>query len=172
MDDIILAMHGDLPALEHLLLANADYLERTAYLYLSNDSDVQDAISDTVLQAVRGIKKLQKPQFFKTWLTKILIRQCYRRYSKRRHDPILLEELPAVPVAGSELSTEQRLDLLAGLRQLNDANRQAILMHYFNGLSILEIAQITKLSPNTIKSQLLRGKQQLRNWLGDDYFAN
>lgn len=165
------AVQGDRTALEALLMANAAYLERTASLYLDNPADVQEAIGDTAIAALKAIHTLRDPQYFRTWLTKLLIRQCYRRYAKQRHEPTLLAELPVIPVAGTALSTEQKLDLLAGLRQLNDANRQALLMYYYHDLSILEIAQITQLSPNTIKSQLLRGKRQLKQWLGSDYFA-
>lgn len=172
MEEIQRAIKGDQKALEQILLANAAYLERTAYLYLSRDEEVQDVLSETTLAAIRSIKTLKEPKYFRTWLTKLLIRQCFRRYAQQRVEPILVADLPDVPVAGGDLTSEQKLDLLAGLRQLNDANRQVLLMHYYHGLTIWEIAQLTQLSPNTIKSQLLRGKQQLKQWLGDDYFAN
>ncbi|MCT4398317.1 RNA polymerase sigma factor [Pediococcus ethanolidurans] len=57
-----------------------------------------------------------------------------------------------------------------GLKQLNNQYRQVLLMFYYHGLSIHEISDITQIPENTVKSHLKRGKAQLKEWLGGDYF--
>ena len=49
-------------------------LYRTAYLYLGNEDDALEAVDEAVYQALRGLKQLRQPDFFETWITRILIR--------------------------------------------------------------------------------------------------
>ena len=68
-------------------------LYRTAYLYLGSESAALDAVDEAVYQALRALKKLRKPEFFETWITRILINECHRelRRRKRFSDEVLPE---------------------------------------------------------------------------------
>lgn len=164
------AIRWDQQAFSQLVLGQADYLTRTGHLYLSRDADVQDAIRETTLIALHSISQLQKPALFRTWLTRILIRQCYRRYSEQAHEVCDLADLPEMPTNLANVSVDEKLDLLGGLKRLNDGYRQVLLMFYYNGLSIHEISDLIGMPENTVKSHLKRGKSQLKTWLGGDYF--
>lgn len=164
------AIMGDATAFETLLKANWEYIEKTARTYLTEDKDVEDAISAMTVEAYRGIKKLRRPEYFKTWLIRILIRQCYKRYDINHHENADLAGLPEMVEHASELSTEERLDVLAALKKLNQNVQQVLMMFYFNDLTIKEISETTGINENTVKSQLRRGKAQLRQWLGEEYY--
>jgi RNA polymerase sigma-70 factor (ECF subfamily) len=165
------ALRGNRRAFAQLMQAQGDYLSRTAHLYLASETDVQDAISATVLAAMRGIKNVRESAQFRSWLTRILIRQCYQRYAQKAAETDDAA-LVAMPVASRGATSEEKLDLLAGLRQLNDANRQVLLMYYYNDLSVRAIAELTGQGESTVKSQLRRGRRQLKEWLGGDYFED
>lgn len=165
------ALRGNRRAFAQLMQAQGDYLSRTAHLYLASETDVQDAISATVLAAMRGIKNVREPAQFRSWLTRILIRQCYQRYAQKAAETDDAA-LVAMPVAARGATSEEKLDLLAGLRQLNDAYRQVLLMYYYNDLSVRAIAELTGQGESTVKSQLRRGRLQLKEWLGGDYFED
>ena len=50
-------------------------LYRTAYLYLGSEADALEAVDEAVYQALRGLKQLRQPEFFETWLTRILLNE-------------------------------------------------------------------------------------------------
>ena len=59
-------------------------LYRTAYLYLGNEDDALEAVDEAVYQALRGLKQLRQPDFFETWITRILINACHNELRRRK----------------------------------------------------------------------------------------
>lgn len=70
------------------VLAVRNRLYRAAYLYLGSKADALEAVDEAVYQAFRNLKKLREPQFFETWLTRILINQCNKELRRRRRLPV------------------------------------------------------------------------------------
>ena len=60
-----------------------EQLYRTAYGYLGNPHDSLEAVDEAVYQGFRARGKLRQPEFFTTWMTRILIRVCYRELRRR-----------------------------------------------------------------------------------------
>ena len=61
-------------------------LYRTALLYLGSEAYALDALDETVYKALRSLKKLRQPQFFDTWVTRILINECLRELKRRKRE--------------------------------------------------------------------------------------
>ena len=59
-------------------------LYRTACLYLSSEADALEAVDETVYQALRKLKQLRQPEFFETWITRILINTCQDELRRRK----------------------------------------------------------------------------------------
>ena len=59
-------------------------LYRTAYLYLGSETDALEAVDEAVYQALRALRKLREPQFFETWLTRILLNECKKELRRRK----------------------------------------------------------------------------------------
>ena len=70
------AKKGDADAFVKLMEENKMAMYKVAKSYLRNEEDVADAMSETVLAAFEHIKELRRPEYFKTWLIRILINQC------------------------------------------------------------------------------------------------
>ena len=68
-------------------------LYRTAFCYLGSEAMALDALDEAVYRGLRSLGKLRQPEFFDTWLTRILINECNREL-KRRARLRPLEELP------------------------------------------------------------------------------
>ena len=81
------ARHGDAEAFIQLMEDNKESMKRIAYAYLKQDEDAADAIQDTILDAFEHIHKLRKEEYFKTWLTRILINNCTRIYRQNKRQP-------------------------------------------------------------------------------------
>ena len=75
-EDVEKAQKGDKKAFEKIIMEVIDSLYRVAYGILENQEDASDAISNATLKAYEKIKTLRQAEFFKTWITKILINEC------------------------------------------------------------------------------------------------
>ena len=67
------AKRGDKDAFLELMLSHKEYLYRTAYLYTRNQELACDAVQECIIKSMESIDKLKKPEFFKSWITRILI---------------------------------------------------------------------------------------------------
>ena len=76
IDQVKKAKKGNKLAFEEIIMENIDYLYRVAYGMLQNENDISDAVSATVLKAFEKIKSLKKEEYFRTWITRILINEC------------------------------------------------------------------------------------------------
>ena len=73
------AQRRDKEAFCKLINLHMKDMYRTAIAILANEEDVGDAMQDTILSCWEKIDTLKKAQYFKTWLTRILINHCYQK---------------------------------------------------------------------------------------------
>lgn len=134
---------------------------RIALAILMNDEDAADAIQDTILICWEKIDTLKQPQYFKTWMIRILINQCYK-CRKRMENMRGLEEYeePAV-------YDEYNLELKEALSLLDEKYRIIMTLFYSEGYHIDEIARILKIPKSTVQTRLQRGREKLAK----DYYG-
>lgn len=146
--------------LGELIVASTDSLYRVSKSILRNDADCEDAVSETIVISFNKIDALLQDRYAKTWLIRILIHECYRILRKKRFlagD----EELERLSVSEQEDYSE----LYGAMMKLDERYRIPVILYYIEGYRIREIADILDRNENTIKSQLARGRQLLRNEL-------
>lgn len=78
------AIKGDTKALETLLLLEKEMLYYKALSYVSTKEDALDAIQETSYNALLSIHQLRNPEYFSTWLFRVLIRECYKLLRERK----------------------------------------------------------------------------------------
>jgi RNA polymerase sigma-70 factor (ECF subfamily) len=79
MNDIVIikkAQKGDDEAFSELIDSCQEKLYKIAFAYLKNEQNSLDAVGDTIYKAYMNISKLKIPEFFNTWIIKILINSC------------------------------------------------------------------------------------------------
>ncbi len=64
-------------------------LYRIAFLYLKNESSALEAVDETIYLAYKNLKKLREPQFFKSWVTRILINECKKDLRHKKKEELL-----------------------------------------------------------------------------------
>ena len=131
-------------------------LYATAYLLLHVTADCEDAVQEAVLRAWQRLPGLQNPQFFETWLTRIVINECksqLRRRSRRG-------ETELSPQLAAPVSPEPELH--AALTALKWTYRVVLTLKYIDGYTIEEIARILTLPRGTVASRLDQAKRLLR----------
>ncbi|MGO5073258.1 sigma factor [Clostridium sporogenes] len=77
-----LAKKGDKAAFSKLIKIYEKDLYRVSIAMLKNDDDALDGMEDAILKAFKSIKNLREPEYFKTWLIKILINSCTSKATK------------------------------------------------------------------------------------------
>lgn len=139
--------------------------ERTLYhvskTILSVDQDCEDAVQSAILKAYEKLNTLKEEQYFKTWIIRILLNECYRL--KRREQPeVSYEECFEFVKAEDE---EDYSELYLAIKKLPERIRITVVLYYVEGYSVKEIKQILKIPAGTVKSRLAKGRKLLKNRL-------
>ncbi len=138
-------------------------LYRTAYLYLGSEADALEALDEAVYQALRGLQRLRKPEFFETWLTRILINQCHRELRRRKR--MAGEE--AIPeTAGPD--AYDALPLKEAVRRLPEELRLVVILRFFAGYTQAETAAALEIPQGTVATRQRRALELLRLELGEE----
>src|SRR5687767_7113889 len=75
-------LSGNCQAFELLIRKHNPYLYRIGKSFGYNHQDVEDLMQETFLKAYEGLRKLRNSEYFKTWLNRIMLNECFRK-SKR-----------------------------------------------------------------------------------------
>lgn len=129
---------------------------------LKNDWDCADAVQEAIVTAYSKLPSLKEDRFFKTWLCRILINQCYQIYRANQKVVPLEDHMETAPP-----SAQQNLGLLDAIMGLKAALRMVIVLHHVEGFPIAETASILKIPEGTVKSRLFRARAELRPILGE-----
>lgn len=141
-----------------LMNQHLNCMYKAAWVYLKNESDVADAIQDTILTCYEKLDTLHNDKYFKTWLLRILINKCNDILRQRQKFVTTDEEV-------KEEFTEKDFELCEWkevLNKLDEKYRIIILLHYSEGLKVKEISELLQLNKNTVLTRLSRAKEQLR----------
>ena len=158
------AKTGDADSFIQLMELHKQCLYKTAAAILHNDEDAADAIQETVLSCWQNLSSLKKPQYFKTWMTRILINHC-KALLRKRHKEISSD---AVNQSSSEQQSyetnlDEKLDVKQTMSALKDNYRLVLTLYYVNDIPIKEIAKLLETNENTIKTRLSRGREQFKS---------
>ncbi len=160
------AMRGNPKAFGALIRDEQEYLYRMAFLYTREEQDALDAVQESILKAYQSLKTLREPDYFHTWLTRILINTAKDLCRKRRpvEDLQAAENLPAP----EGMAPEERMDLYNALERLPEDYRDVVRLKYFDGLTIREIAQQLGMPEGTVSARLSRAIKRMRNEMKEE----
>ena len=149
---------------EQLLDWYGNSLLRYAYSYLHNMEDAEEVLQDTLMQFLKTAPVFLSREHEKAWLLRVAANLSKNRlnYNKLRQTDELNEELTA----------EGREDLSFvwdAVRQLPENCREAVHLFYYEGLSTKQIASVLQRKESTVRSDLHRGREQLKTILKEAY---
>jgi RNA polymerase sigma factor (sigma-70 family) len=158
--------HLDLtaPALDipRLAAEHGAFLLALAHTITWDWAEAEDIVQTTFEIALRSAGRLRDPVATRGWLIRIETREALRlRRRLRRFVPLDLhvEELQESP------DRDGSVDLKLTVRRLPPRMRAALMLHYYNDLSVDETAIALGVSPNTVKTQLRKGLAKIREEL-------
>ncbi|MCM1158246.1 MAG: sigma-70 family RNA polymerase sigma factor [Bacteroidales bacterium] len=152
------AMDGNADSFVELMKRNMQSMYKTAWVYLKNDSDVADAIQDTILVCYEKMDTLRQAKYFKTWMTRILINKC-KDILRTRMD---YEDIETAGEFGMPDKQFDALEWKQMLSVLDEKYSTVLLMYYYDGLSVKEIGTILQLNKNTVLTRLRRARKLLK----------
>lgn len=137
---------------------------RLAYSYLHNQSDAEDILQETLIKYLQTAPDFAGPNHEKSWLLKVAANLSKNRidYNRLRQTDELEETLMA----------KERQDLSfvwEAVKQLPANYRAAIHLFYYEGCSTAEIARILNRKESSVRSDLRRGREQLKHILKEAY---
>ena len=132
MENIIQqAIAGDEAVINDLTLKYKSRLLKKAFTYVKNEQDTQDIVQNTLIKAFNSLHQLKEPNYFSTWLFKILIHESFRALKKKEQTNKLEAELTKeMLVMQHEESTDYEF-LHSALASLQKDYQLAIILHYF-----------------------------------------
>lgn len=145
-----------------------DSLYRYAFYRLGDPSDAEDAVSECVLAAWKGIGSLRSGKAFGSWIFSIMSACCASRIKavikERENLQRAYDEGPGA-VSSSAQTPSLRTELAEALGILSDDEREIVLLSIVSGLNSNEIAGITGLAPGSVRSKLSRSLTKMREFL-------
>ncbi len=136
-------------------------LYRTAYGYLGNEQDSLDAVGEAVYQGYRARKSLREPDYFTTWMTRILIHVCYKEIKRRSKQSI-------AEIGEVKAEDLDSLSLQEAIAHLPEELRAVIVLRYFTGLTLSETAEALRIPQGTVVTRQRRALKYLRVELEED----
>jgi RNA polymerase sigma-70 factor (ECF subfamily) len=160
---------GDQLALRDFLRGVAPIVRRICRGIMGRDhSELEDAIQDCLVDVARALPQFRFESSVTHYVTKIAMRRAIasRQRARDRSKQHAALDPSALPMASAEAMPDARSNLVRSLLEdLNEDQATALLLRVMLGHSIEEIASITGVSVNTVKTRLRLGKNQLRYWL-------
>lgn len=144
-----------------LVLAGEKSMYRVAKSILHQEQDCEDAVQSAILSAYAKLDTLREEQYFQTWLTRILINECYSVLRRRRNTVAFEDYMETEAANGHQEYTEIYLEIA----KLEDTYRLPFVLHYVEGYSVRETADILQISEAAVRMRLLRSRRLLRKVL-------
>ena len=140
---------------------------RICYLYLHDRSQAEDAVQETFLKVYRTLDSFRGECSEKTWIMKIAMHVCcdirrtgWFRFVNRHVTPDMFADRTA-----AVLPDERDEELSAAVMGLPHRLREVILLYYYQGLKVNEIADALDISHSAVSARLIRGRERLKNQL-------
>ncbi|MBQ9325783.1 MAG: RNA polymerase sigma factor [Clostridia bacterium] len=167
-------------ALENSALSFGEMYERYAtdvlrvcYFYLGNREQAEDVCQDVFVRLLTTRPSLQEGSE-KAWLLKVALNRCKDLWRSSWLKRVVLGS-PAfelVPAPDEIGEMEENTAIMQAVHSLPPDFREIILLHYYQGFGIAEIAKMLELPEGTISSRLSRARKRLENTMkGEDMHA-
>lgn len=147
----------------------ADMVYRLALSQMKNRTDADDLFQEVFVRLVSHIQELQSWDHVKAWLLKVTANCAKKHFEQYWNTNVSFIEEPEQMVdANGSYRMEEEHPVRVAVGLLPPKYRMVIHLFYFEQISIAEIAQLTEQKESTVKSQLFRAREMLKETLKGD----
>lgn len=172
------ALQGERRAFDELIVRHQPIALSLAIRIVGDRERGLELTQEAILHAYLSLDRLRKPNSFRAWLSAIVVNLCKSHLRRPRVETLSLELLSGgrsfdslpfsdgapQPHEAAEARETHRL-ILAAVAQLSPANQEAVLLYYFEQLSVREIASLLQISVPAVKGRLHKSRRKLRDQL-------
>jgi len=167
------AARGDHDAFALLVRDAVARLDTAARLILRDPELARDAVQEALIRAWRDLRSLRDPERFDAWIHRLTVNACLDLARRRRRRPIEVEITtlfsPSIPDLATAVADRALVDSV--LRRLDERGRAIIVLHYFLGMPLTEVAATLGVPVGTVKSRLHRALGEMRTTATADGMA-
>ena len=174
---ILKIQSGDMNAFEKIFNMYKDEAFRYSYLITGDKYTSEDVVQESFVSCYTHIKSLKNAEQFKSWFFKILTRSAWK-YSKKEKKSVPVDNIfekaddeKNHEVINEYIRKEQASTLYSEINELGIKQKTVIILYYFNGLTVKEIADVMGCFEGTVKSRLYTARKKLKiNLLRSDEY--
>ena len=147
----------------------ADMVYRLALSQMKNTTDADDLFQEVFVRLVSHIQDLESWEHVKAWLIRVTIncaKKHFAQYWNKNVDYMDEPERMADESGGYDLPEEH--PVRAAVQKLPPKYRLVIHLYYFEERTVAEIAQLTDQKETTVKSQMHRAREMLKELIGEE----
>jgi RNA polymerase sigma-70 factor (ECF subfamily) len=168
---LTLCRQGDALALERLVKEYQPPVYRLAYTILEDGPEAEEAAQDVFVAALKALSTYRRESSLTTWLYAITVNVCRDRLRARRTRERLAQALQFLAHVGDRhhasaedeaLRGEGEVAVRTAVNALGEKHRLPVILRYYHGCSVAEVAEILKLNEGTVCSRLATAREQLR----------
>ena len=156
------AQKGDKESIKILIEPIQIKLYKAAYVYVQNESDALDCVHDAIIKAIKNIKTVKKPEYFNTWITRIVINTSKDLLKKRNRTVTLDINDFSDKLSYIDKNLDKNDELVNALKNISDKDREIIILKYIDGESLESISIKKDIPIGTVKSKINRSLKKLR----------
>ncbi len=168
--------NGDHQAFNRLVLLYQNKIYNLAFNYVRNQEEAKDLTQDIFITVHRALPNLREHDKFSSWLYQVALNHCRNRYKKLRNSGYFTSQSldnPEAPIYLSSVDSpekdyerQQLINMVrATIAEMNDTEKEIIILRDIQGLSYEEISGIIKAPLGTVKSKLNRARLALKDRL-------
>lgn len=167
---------GDNKSFEKLYKLTEREVWFTCISFLKNETTAQDIMQETYITAFLKIQSLEKSSQIRSWLNRIAVNKC-KNYLKGKGEIQLDDEIfenqaivdERISIPEEYISDKAKREIILSIMQevLSDVQYQTVIMHYFNEMTVDEIAEIFECSRGTVLSRLNYSRAKMKTAIED-----
>lgn len=167
---------GDNKSFEKLYKLTEREVWFTCISFLKNETTAQDIVQETYITAFLKIQSLEKSSQIKSWLNRIAVNKC-KNYLKGKGEIQLDDEIfenqaivdERISIPEEYISDKAKREIILSIMQevLSDVQYQTVVMHYFNEMTVDEIAEVFECSRGTVLSRLNYSRAKMKTAIED-----
>lgn len=152
--------------LEQIFRDYYQLIYRVAFSQVKNHADAEDITQEVFLKIIRHDMRYQSMEHERAWIVRVTVNLCRDLLKSKWHKTsVSMEEISEAQRGSCENFTEIQDDMMWAVLQLPEKYRNCLYLFYYEDYSIKEIAQSLEMPENTVKTNLKRGRQALKEFL-------
>jgi len=163
-------LRGDTLGYKELYLRYSKAMYNTCLRLLNNTAEAEDVLQESFIEAFKNLERFEYRTSFGGWLKQICINRAINQLKKRKIDLVDIEQVSGYDHAGEAPVDEIEISLQVeavkkAIMKLPDGYRTVLNLYLLEGYDHEEIAEILQVAESTTRTQYMRAKQKLLQFL-------